>query len=306
MKIQKIILIITIICLAACVTAVILNRRSTDADSVSGRYDAVINDLTQQMIQAYPEPEGAEKSRMLLRELRNVSPENSRVWEQILDYWDKINREDFVNNVSVSESGADTAAPLPSGLPDDDSLCIIILGYELNPDGTMKDELISRLRLGLSCALQYPNAYVLVTGGATAPEDPDATEADAMAAWLRENGLNDDPDGSSGRLIIENRSLTSAENAVFAVDILKDSYPQIQNAVIVTSDYHVPLGCLLFESQFLLSGDSSGAYTGQTVPDTLTVISNAGAATPDKEKFSLKSQAYWMQQLISYSQRGDK
>ena len=31
------------------------------------------------------------------------------------------------------------------GLPNDDSLCITVLGFALNDDGTMKDELVGRL-----------------------------------------------------------------------------------------------------------------------------------------------------------------
>ena len=38
---------------------------------------------------------------------------------------------------------------LPDGLPNDDSLCITVLGFALNDDGTMKDELVGRLQTDL-------------------------------------------------------------------------------------------------------------------------------------------------------------
>ena len=41
----------------------------------------------------------------------------------------------------------------------------------------MKDELLGRLNVALSCAERYPKAYVLCTGGGTARNSPDATEA---------------------------------------------------------------------------------------------------------------------------------
>jgi len=50
---------------------------------------------------------------------------------------------------------------LPGNLPGDDSLALVILGQGLNADGSMKDELIRRLKVGLDCSEQYPNAYVV-------------------------------------------------------------------------------------------------------------------------------------------------
>ena len=67
-------------------------------------------------------------------------------------------------------------------------LCIVIMGYDLRDDGSMKEELIDRLVVGLSSALKYPNAYVAVTGGATS-DVPGVTEAGQMAQWLMERGL---------------------------------------------------------------------------------------------------------------------
>ena len=74
-----------------------------------------------------------------------------------MDYWNYANNELQVN--------VDT---LPDNLPDGDNLVLAVLGFELNDDGTMQDELIERLTVALNCAEQYPNAYVLCTGGGTA------------------------------------------------------------------------------------------------------------------------------------------
>lgn len=115
-----------------------------------------------------------------------------------MEYWDYVNTDMNVN-VDV----------LPDGLPNDDSLCITVLGVALNDDGTMKDELVGRLQTALASAQKYPNAYVAVTGGGTAKNNLNATEADQMAAWMIANGLDEN------RLIVENKSKSTVQNAQF-------------------------------------------------------------------------------------------
>ena len=80
--------------------------------------------------------------------------------QELFSYCDRTNEKDFVNSES------------PEGLPDDDSLCIVILGYSLSPYGEVRDELMTRLDAGIEVAEKYPNAYILVTGGGTALREP--------------------------------------------------------------------------------------------------------------------------------------
>ena len=58
---------------------------------------------------------------------------------------------------------------------------MVVLGYQLNADGTMRDELLERLRVAKASAEKYPNAYIVCTGGPTAYEDKTVTEAGRMA-----------------------------------------------------------------------------------------------------------------------------
>ena len=46
---------------------------------------------------------------------------------------------------------------LPDGLPDTNEFCIVVLGFKLNDDGTMQDELIQRLTVALNSANKYKN-----------------------------------------------------------------------------------------------------------------------------------------------------
>ena len=174
------------------------------------------------------------KVKELLSELGSIDKDQGALWTDIMEYWDYANNELEVHTDK-----------LPDDLAKDDSLCIVVLGFELNDNGTMKDELIGRLKVAKACAEQYPNAYVVCTGGGTAKDNPDATEADLMGNWLLENGLD------KNRLIIENRSLTTAENANYSYDILLKDYPQVNSVAIVSSSYHIAWGSLLFEAEFM-------------------------------------------------------
>ena len=188
----------------------------------------------------------------LIGQLKEVDPGLGNAWGQVMDIWNFVNTELEVNYDS-----------LPNGLPQDDSLCIVVLGYQLNPDGTMAEELIGRCTVALTCAKQYPNAFIAVTGGGTAFRKPELTEADQMAEWLKENGVEEN------RIIVENLSQTTVQNAQFLEKILLEQYPQVKILAIVTSDYHIPLGCLLFSEQFIFTSYTRGI-------DLISVAANAG------------------------------
>ena len=179
--------------------------------------------------------------------LNELDPELGAKWAAVMDIW---------------QTPVEVNYALPSGLPDDDSLCFVVLGFQLNPDGTMRDELISRLTVALECANQYPNAFIVCTGGGTAPNAPEATEAGRMAAWLIENGVDE------ARVFAEDRSMTTAQNAIYTFQILAENAPQVKQIAIVSSDYHIFTGALLFGAQAVLTGSD------------IRVISNAAWKAP--------------------------
>ena len=164
--------------------------------------------------------------------LKELDPALAEKWAAVMDIWQ--------TPVEVNEV-------LPDDLPGDDSLCLVVLGFQLNPDGTMRDELIQRLTVALECSRQYPNAFIVCTGGGTAPNAPEATEAGRMAAWLIENGVDE------ARVFVENRSMTTAQNAIFTFQILAENAPQVKQLAIISSDYHIFTGALLFGAQAVLT-----------------------------------------------------
>ena len=191
----------------------------------------------------------------LLAQLRAADPELGETWTQIMDYWSYANTE-----MPIHRDG------LPDDLPQDDSLCLVVLGFQLLPDGEMAPELLGRCQVALACAKKYPNALIAVTGGGTAAKDHSITEAGVMADWLIEQGI------APERIIREDSSMTTGQNAANTCAILTGQYPQVHSLALVSSDYHLPLGCLLFTEAALLYG-----YDHSSVP--FEVVSNAAWAT---------------------------
>ena len=192
----------------------------------------------------------------LLKDLSDADADTGSRWKEIMDLW----RSDELGQPLHYDI-------LPDGLPDTDELCIVVLGFQLNPDGTMREELIERLTVALKSAEKYPNAYIVCTGGGTASENESASEAGEMAEWLIGQGVE------KNRVIVEDHSLTTAQNAVFTYDILTSLYPSVKKLAIVSSDYHIATGELLFRAESILRANAPGN-------EKLQVISNAAWKAP--------------------------
>ncbi len=195
----------------------------------------------------------------ILDQIEDDDPMEADKWDMIMDMWAGLYDGTDVNYDL-----------LPSNLSDTDRMCIVVLGFQLNPDGSMRDELIHRLEVALACAEQYPDAYIACTGGGTAANNEDATEAGRMADWLISHGLESD------RVIVEDRSQTTAQNAIFTLGILSREYPQVDRIAIVSSDYHIATAEILFEAESILMARDSG-----NIP--FDVVSNAAYEAPAGE-----------------------
>ena len=217
-----------------------------------------VQDMIRQLILYYSVygSEADEKTAELLSELQTADPVAGGKWADILQLWKDVN-----TSLEIHEN------ILPDGLPDTDELCLVTLGFQLNPDGSMKNELIERLKVAKACVEKYPNALLVCTGGPTASGSPEATEAGEMAKWLIENGV--DPQ----RVIVENRSLTTAQNAVYTWKILSEQYPRVRKLAVISSDYHIATGVLLFGAEATLLAEEAGK-------EAMTVVSNAAWPAP--------------------------
>ena len=234
----------------------IQKSKKDTAESSSGEQSA--QDIIEDMCVFYGSygSEADANIEKLLGELDSKDHDLAIRWDKIMQLW-----------------RTDGAAPslnydvLPDGLCDTDELCIVVLGFQLEPDGTMREELIQRLTVVLRSAEKYPNAYIVCTGGGTASENPSATEAGCMAQWLIDNGID------SSRVIVEDKSITTAQNAMFTFDILAEKYPQVSQLAIVSSDYHIATGVLLFGAESLLRAEHPG-------DETVSIVSNAAYKAP--------------------------
>ena len=200
--------------------------------------------------------EAKDRIKELSEELSEIDPVSAKRIDCIVDIW----------------TSGDLGKPLnydilPDGLPDSDELCIVVLGFQLEPDGSMNDELIQRLTVALNSAKKYPKSYIVCTGGGTAADNPAASEAGEMAKWLEANGIE------KQRLIVEDNSITTAQNAIFTYDILTSLYPSVKKLAIVSSDYHIATGELLFKAEAVIRAN----YPGN---EKLEVVSNAAWKAP--------------------------
>ncbi len=131
---------------------------------------------------------------------------------------------------AIEQLGSIADPPLPPlPVPHGPGTAIVVLGYGLLPDGTMRPELVARLQAALVQAMVSPASPIIVTGG-----NPQAgtTEADAMAGWLIGHSI------APERIHIESRASDTVQNAENAAEMMRSL--GIGDAVVVTSADHMP------------------------------------------------------------------
>ena len=149
---------------------------------------------------------------------------------------DNHKTKEYLQKFEVTEGILKTKlnTSVPGKLPAKDH-AIVILGYALADDGTMREPLIERLKAGLAVAKQYPNSKVIVTGGV--PKEG-VTEAEAMNEWLIANGI------AKERIIMENKATDTVENALFTTAILQKE--GLKDVTLVTSASHMRRALTIF------------------------------------------------------------
>jgi uncharacterized SAM-binding protein YcdF (DUF218 family) len=104
---------------------------------------------------------------------------------------------------------------------------IVILGYGLNPDGTMRPILRTRVLTGLVVAQFFPQSPIIVTGGN--PKNGN-TEAGEMRKMLTMIGF------PGHRIIVEDKANSTVQNARFSVPLAKKA--GTSGIILVTSSTH--------------------------------------------------------------------
>ena len=124
-------------------------------------------------------------------------------------------------------SPAVAQAEPPAAGKDFSKPAIVILGYGLNPDGTMRTILRRRVLTGLTVAQFFPQSPIIVTGGN--PQNGNS-EAGQMRKMLMLLGFPDN------RIIVEDKANSTVQNARFSVPLAKQA--GTSGIILVTSTTH--------------------------------------------------------------------
>lgn len=106
---------------------------------------------------------------------------------------------------------------------------IIVLGAQVKADGTPSVALERRMTAALNHYTEHPQ--LIIACGAQGANEP-AAEGDVMRAWLIAHGAKEED------VVAETSSFNTRENLVYARSIMEAR--GLSQALIVTSDYHVP------------------------------------------------------------------
>ena len=149
--------------------------------------------------------------------------------------------------ICALQAGRHTPAP--------DKDYIVILGCRIRPDGTLYPLIRARVDRAVRFAQEQlahtGKRAVLVPSGGKGADEPMA-EAEAMAAYMRENGVPEED------ILIENRSGTTLENMRFSKELIEKQGKGCK-AAFATSSYHVFRGGILAkESGWEIDGMGAG------------------------------------------------
>ena len=173
--------------------------------------------------------------------------------KKIIDFWYYVD-----NEMNIYENIA------PDDLPINDH-AFIVLGHKLNDDGSLSNEGKGRCDVAYESAIKYPNSMIYVTGGGTCKYNKTITEGGQMYDYLiNVKGLD------SKRIIKETSAMDTVENAKNTFKKLIEG--NIKSITIITSDYHVRRGTLLFYAESLIIAESIG-----NIP--ISIVKNIGFHT---------------------------
>jgi uncharacterized SAM-binding protein YcdF (DUF218 family) len=155
-----------------------------------------------------------------------------------------------------------TTMPIRDTLPQQDAkaltgpVAIVLLGYVLNPDGSMHPLLNERLNKAMELGNQLPDALVVVTGGV--PHN-NKTEGRVMAQWLVDHGIK------PSRIIEDNYSRTTVANAFYSRYILAKH--RIRHVLLVSAATHLRRGQAIFTIASWETGPRDLHYVSIGAPD---------------------------------------
>lgn len=211
-------------------------------------FATLLNDL----LSSYEAPSGEDEQRIEadLEAICAVSDSDGEIAQSIADHWRTVYLD--ADYPLYIHDGGEYATALVQAFPESmDAHAIVVLGYELQ-NGEMTEELMGRCEAAAAAARSYPNAIIVCSGGATGENNPEGhTEAGLM-----KNYLVDDCGIDAARIYIDERAMTTVDNAINTYGILEAN--GIETMTIVTSTYHQRWGQAIYNAVGALYGASHG------------------------------------------------
>ena len=208
--------------------------------------------LLSDLLDAYENDSSQVQDRLLfdLETIRAVSTRDYEVAKAITDHWASVYLDtEYRLNLYHDDDQASEIAD--SGIQNTSTHAFVVLGYELK-DGEMTDELKGRCEAAAAAAKMYPNSILVCSGGATGSNNPEHhTEAGIMRDYFVELcGISPD------RIFTDEKAMTTAENAVNTLAILKSR--GVRTMTIITSSYHQRWGQVLYNAMSAVYGQQYG------------------------------------------------
>ena len=174
----------------------------------------------------------------ILQKIKSLDKNIYKRDKEIVNYWYYID-----NEMIIYEQVA------PKGLPETNEHAFVVLGYELNDDGSLKKEGKGRCDVAYESAKLYQNSLIFLTGGSTAKKNKTVTEAGQMEEYLvKTKGLD------KNRIIIESEAMDTIQNAKYTVKKLIDN--NIKTITIITSEYHIKRANIIFKGVSMLMAEN--------------------------------------------------
>ena len=162
----------------------------------------------------------------------------------------------------------------PDGLPQTTDHAFVVLGYALNSDGSLRAEAKGRCDVAYESAMKYPNALIFVTGGGTASKNKTATEGGQMKEYLvNVKGLD------ANRIVTETKAKDTIQNAKYTMEKLIEY--NIKSITVITSDYHIRRGSILFKGEAMVKAESLGITPIQVLENA---VYHTGKSTEGKSR----------------------
>jgi len=143
------------------------------------------------------------------------------------DVWEKPREADAIMVKEVSPQLRDTTA-------------IIVLGKKLLPNGEPTEMLKERIQAAAEVSRSIQNYVIVVTGGIV--QHCGISEAQVMKTLLINEGI------SEIKVILEDKALTTVQNALYTYDLLHEL--GINKVVVVTASFHMERSKKIFNIVF--------------------------------------------------------